>query len=100
MFLLDLQFVCPKCSGRKQRNNRTGSGAVKSWAEIAHAVFDAANGNGDKVVPVSTADYYASAEGPIAPRPVHSALDLAKLEAVGFYMPDWEEELGEYLKAL
>ena len=100
MFLLDLQFVCPKCSGRKQRNNRTGSGAVKSWAEIAHAVFDAANGNGDKVVPVSTADYYAGAEGPIAPRPVHSALDLAKLEAAGFYMPDWEEELGEYLKAL
>lgn len=78
----------------------TGSGAVKSWAEIAHAVFNAANGNGDKVVPVSTADYYASAEGPIAPRPVHSALDLAKLEAAGFHMPDWEQELGEYLGGL
>lgn len=78
----------------------TGSGAVKSWAEIARAVFDAANGNGDKVVPVSTADYYASAEGPIAPRPVHSALDLSKLEAAGFHMPDWEEELGEYLGGL
>ena len=78
----------------------TGSGAVKSWAEIARAVFDAANSNGDKVAPVSTADYYASAEGPIAPRPVHSALDLSKLEAAGFYMPDWEEELGKYLKAL
>lgn len=78
----------------------TGSGAVKSWAEIARAVFDAANGNGDKVVPVSTADYYASAEGPIAPRPVHSALDLAKLEAAGFHVPDWEQELGEYLGGL
>ena len=78
----------------------TGSGAVKSWAEIARAVFDAANGNVDKVVPVSTADYYASAEGPIAPRPVHSALDLSKLEETGFHMPDWEEELEEYLKAL
>ena len=78
----------------------TGSGAVKSWAEIARAVFNAANGNGDKVVPVSTADYYASVEGPIAPRPVHSALDLSKLEETGFHMPDWEEELGEYLKAL
>lgn len=78
----------------------TGSGAVKSWAEIAHVVFDAANGNGDKVVPVSTADYYVSAEGPIAPRPVHSALDLSKLEETGFHMPDWEEELEEYLKAL
>ena len=57
-------------------------------------VFDAANGNGDKVVPVSTADYYASAEGLIAPRPVHSALDLSKLEETGFHMPDWEEEPG------
>lgn len=80
--------------------NCTGSGAVKSWADIARAVFDAANGNGEKVVPVSTADYYASSEGPIAPRPVHSALDLSKLEFAGFHMPDWEEELGEYLKTL
>lgn len=78
----------------------TGSGAVKSWADIARAVFDAANGNGEKVVPVSTADYYASAAGPVAPRPVHSALDLSKLEAAGFHMPDWEEELGEYIKTL
>ena len=78
----------------------TGSGAVKSWADIARAVFDAANGNGDKVVPVSTADYYSTAAGPVAPRPVHSALDLSRLEAAGFHMPDWEEELGEYLKTL
>ena len=77
--------------------NCTGSGAVRSWADIARAVFEAANGNGDKVVPVSTADYYANAEGPIAPRPVHSALDLSRLEAAGFHMPDWEDELEEYL---
>ena len=78
----------------------TGSGAVKSWADIARACFEAKNGNGDKVVPVSTADYYASAEGPIAPRPHFSALDLSKLEAVGFHMPDWEEELSQYLATL
>ena len=76
----------------------TGSGAVKSWADIARAVFEAANGNGDRVVPASTADYYASAAGPIAPRPVHSALDLAKLEATGFSMPDWEERLVAYMR--
>lgn len=80
--------------------NCTGSGAVRSWADIARAVFEVANGNGEKVVPVSTVDYYAGAEGPVAPRPVHSALDLSKLEAAGFRMPDWEEELGEYLKTL
>ncbi len=75
----------------------TGSGAVKSWADIARACFEVANGNGDRVVPVSTADYYASAQGPVAPRPVHSALDLGKLEAAGFFMPDWEESLKAYL---
>lgn len=78
----------------------TGSGAVRSWADIARAVFDAANGNGEAVVPVSTAEYYASAEGPIAPRPRFSALDLSRLESTGFRMPDWEEELGEYLGKL
>ena len=78
----------------------TGSGAVRSWADIARAVFEAAIGIADLVGPVSTADYYASAEGPVAPRPVPSALDLSKLEAAGFHMPDWEEELGEYLKTL
>ena len=65
----------------------TGSGAVKSWADIARAVFEAANGNGERVVPVSTADYYANASNPIAPRPVHSALNLSRLESVGFHMP-------------
>jgi dTDP-4-dehydrorhamnose 3,5-epimerase len=78
----------------------TGSGAVRSWADIARACFEAANGNGDAVVPVSTAQYYAGAAGPVAPRPVHSALDLAKLEATGFSMPDWEQELKEYLASL
>ena len=78
----------------------TGSGAVKSWADIARTCFEAKNGNGDKVVPVSTADYYASAEGPVAPRPHFSALDLSKLEGVGFHMPDWEQELKVYLRSL
>ena len=78
----------------------TGSGAVKSWADIARACFEAKNGNGDRVVPVSTSDYYASAEGPVAPRPHFSALDLSKLEAVEFHMPDWEQELKVYLRSL
>ena len=75
----------------------TGSGAVRSWADIARACFEAANGNGDAVVPVSTAEYYAGAAGPVAPRPAHSALDLSKLEAAGFRMPDWEQVLSEYV---
>ena len=80
--------------------NLTGSGAVRSWADIARRVFDAANGNGEAVVPVSTAEYYASARGPIAPRPEHSDLDLSKIEAAGFVPRDWEDELAEYLGEL
>ena len=78
----------------------TGSGAVRTWADIARRAFEVANGNGDAVVPVSTAEYYASAKGPVAPRPAHSALDLAKLEATGFSPRDWEEQLEEYLAQL
>lgn len=77
--------------------NCTGSGAVKSWADIARACFEAANGNGDRVVPVNTDVYYAGATDSIAPRPVHSALDLSKLETAGSHMPDWEQNLKNYL---
>ena len=66
----------------------------------AREVFEATNGNGDAVVPVSTADYYAGAEGPTAPRPRFSTLDLSRLEAAGFCMPDWVEELAEYLATM
>ena len=78
----------------------TGSGRVASWAEVAREVFDLRNGNGDAVAPVSTAEYYAGAEGPVAPRPAHSALDLSRLEATGFSMPDWEQSLREYVRGL
>ena len=76
--------------------NCTGSGEPASWAEVARRVFELRNGNGGAVAPVSTEEYYASASGPIAPRPVHSALDLAKIEATGFEAPDWRESLADY----
>lgn len=80
--------------------NMTGSGAVKSWADIAKVCFDARGGNGEAVVPISSSDYFASVEAPIAPRPHYSALDLSKLESTGFVPRDWEEDLEEYLKGL
>ena len=77
--------------------NLTGSGRVASWYEIAKEVFDLANGNGDKVKPVITEEYYANSAGPISPRPEHSALDLTKIENAGYKPADWEEKLEEYL---
>lgn len=79
--------------------NLTGSGEPKSWAQIAKRVFELANGNADKVVPVATADYYAGVAGPVSPRPEHSAMDLSKTIAIGFNPPDWEQELDEYMKS-
>lgn len=78
--------------------NLTGSGEPKSWAQVAKRVFELANGNADKVVPVTTAEYYASVEGPISPRPEHSAMDLSKVQSIGFNPPDWEQELDGYVK--
>ena len=77
--------------------NLTGSGEPKSWAQIAKRVFELANGNADKVVPVATADYYAGVAGPVSPRPEHSAMDLSKIVAIGFNPSDWERELDEYV---
>lgn len=75
----------------------TGSGAVKSWAEIAREVFDLTNGNGDKVEPISTEQYFANAKAPVSPRPTYSALDLGKIEGAGYHAPDWEESLKAYV---
>ena len=80
--------------------NLTGSGRVASWADVAREVFDATCGNGEAVAPVSTEEYYASAAGPVAPRPARSDLDLSKIEATGFSPRDWEDELREYLEGL
>ncbi|HJA29502.1 MAG TPA: sugar nucleotide-binding protein, partial [Candidatus Olsenella pullicola] len=80
--------------------NLTGSGRVASWAEVAREVFELACGNGDAVTPVTTAEYYARADGPVAPRPEHSDLDLSKIRAAGFSPRDWEDELREYVAGL
>ena len=93
----DLEPSAPAAYGTYDLTN---SGPVGSWADIARRVFERANGNGDAVVSVSTAEYYASAEGPVAPRPAHSALDLSRLEAIGFAPEDWTVRLGEYLDRL
>lgn len=80
--------------------NLTCSGELASWADIARRVFDLRNGNGGAVRPVSTAEYYAAAEGPVAPRPEHSVLDLAKIGETGYAAPDWVDRLESYMGTL
>ncbi|MFT4299712.1 MAG: bifunctional dTDP-4-dehydrorhamnose 3,5-epimerase family protein/NAD(P)-dependent oxidoreductase [Aeromicrobium sp.] len=77
--------------------NLSNDGTVQSWADIAKRVYELTGHDPARVTPVSTADYYATAEGPIAPRPTHSALDLTKVTAAGFVPRDADEALRNYL---
>jgi len=43
------------------------------------------------------AEYFANAKNPVSPRPTYSALNLAKIEATGLRVPDWEESLRAYV---
>lgn len=77
--------------------NCTNAGDSVSWADIAKLVFEKAGRKPEDVTPVSTAAYYDGKEG-IAPRPLQSEMDLAKLTATGFTAPDWHTELENYWK--
>ncbi|GAB7066124.1 sugar nucleotide-binding protein [Mycobacterium hodleri] len=76
--------------------NVTGAGPVMSWAEIAKRVFALAGHDPDRVTEVSTAQYFSTASNPVAPRPRNSALDLAKIESVGYSPADAVDALAEY----
>ncbi len=51
-----------------------------------------------RVTPVSTEEYFASASGPVAPRPRNSVLDLDEDRRLpGFTPADWRTTLRAYL---
>lgn len=79
--------------------NVTGSGAVKSWADIARQVFALAGHIPDRVTGVSTEQYFSSASAAVAPRPRNSALNLAKIEATGFLPAEADDTLAAYVRA-
>jgi dTDP-4-dehydrorhamnose 3,5-epimerase/reductase len=79
--------------------NVTNGGEAASWYEIAREVYRLTGHDEGRVSAVSTAEYFASAAGPIAPRPANSTLDLAALEATGYTAAPWTDELARYLAA-
>lgn len=79
--------------------NLSGEGPIVSWADVAKRVYERAGHSSDEVTPVTTEEYYAGQEG-IAPRPLSSVLDLAKIEATGFTPADSMERLDNYLRKL
>jgi len=79
--------------------NLSGAGEAMTWADIARRIFELTGHDPARVTGVSTAEYFASVAGPVAPRPRNSLLDLAKLESVGFVAPDAARSLAAYLDA-
>jgi len=76
--------------------NMSNEGSSVSWAEIAKQVYVLSGKSADDVTPVTTEDYYKDKEG-IAPRPLQSTLNLAKIKSTGFTPRNWEEALRHYL---
>ena len=76
--------------------NVTGSGSATSWADVAH--LRSCRARSDRVGGVSTAEYFGQATNPVAPRPLHSVLDLTKIESTGFVPDDADETLENYVR--
>ena len=78
----------------------TNSGQAMTWVEIARHVFAARGRSQDDVRGVSTEAYAQGLATAMAPRPANSVMDIGKLQATGFTMPDHLQRLGEYLATL
>lgn len=77
--------------------NVTNSGNSVSWADITREIFKDLGRPDLSVTNTTTEEYFASKKG-IAPRPLQSTLDLAKLGGSGFQSHDWQEGLNAYIR--
>ena len=73
----------------------SNSGQPTSWADVAEDIFTHSGRNRSDIRRIST-DEYAQGRA-MAPRPVHSTLDLAKIEATGSSRPTAQSRLADYL---
>ena len=78
--------------------NLSNGGPVLSWAEIAQEVFQLAGRDRSDVTATTTAAYFAD-KPEASPRPLNSAMSLAKIEATGFVPEDAGVALERYLSA-
>lgn len=79
--------------------NLSNTGGSVSWADIAKKVYTLSGHASDDVTGVTTNEYYAGKED-ISPRPLHSTLNLSKIESVGFIPSSWEDELNAYIASM
>ncbi len=76
--------------------NLTNEGESVSWEMIAKDVYSLCGHDPGRVSGVTTEQYYEGKSG-IAPRPLQSTLDLAKISKTGFTPRNWRTALEEYL---
>ncbi|MEV7631675.1 bifunctional dTDP-4-dehydrorhamnose 3,5-epimerase family protein/NAD(P)-dependent oxidoreductase [Microbacterium sp. NPDC089318] len=79
--------------------NLTSDGPPSTWADIARDVYRLTGHDPERVAPVTTDLYYGSANGPVAPRPRNSVLDLRKLIVTGFTPQTMSAGLRAHLSA-
>lgn len=89
-------LVAAGCSGVY---NLSGGGEPGTWADVAEAAIQAA-GLTARVRRVTTAQYYAGKQGPVAPRPANSELDCSKAGEAGVNLRPWRAAVAEYVKEL
>lgn len=76
--------------------NVSNGGTSASWADITRTIFELAGHANLTVTDTTTEEYYRDKDG-IAPRPLQSTLDLARLHATGYESRDWYDDLKEYI---
>ncbi|WP_449407507.1 sugar nucleotide-binding protein [Microbacterium maritypicum] len=79
--------------------NVTGAGEPRSWADVARAVYRLTGHEPDAVTDVTTEEYFAGQDGPVAPRPRNSVLSLDRIVASGWTPRDADAALEAYLAA-
>lgn len=77
--------------------NVSNDGEPASWAEITRTIFKELSRADLAVTDTTTAEYFAGKEG-IAPRPLQSELDLAKIKNTGLALRDWRDDLHDYIE--
>ncbi|HET8709090.1 MAG TPA: sugar nucleotide-binding protein, partial [Candidatus Saccharimonadales bacterium] len=75
--------------------NVTNEGEPVSWADITTEIFRL-SGYDQPVTGIPATAYFAD-NPTAAPRPLHSTLDLTKLQATGFKNQDWRSALQSYI---